>query len=203
MKRFWPSALTPSRKAATFGLLATCTLMLGVLSTCSPKVALLKRVETLGVLRVATLNSPTTYYVGANGLPVGFEYDLAKVFADEMGLKLELMTADTEAEVLDLVLSGRAHLGAGLSVTPAAQNLAVFTPPLRSVALQLVYRSGSPKPKTLYDLEALPIIPADGVAAQSLRELKKINPALSTRSRPRTSSPSTSAITRSCASPSR
>ena len=179
MKHFWPSALVSNRRAGSLALLASCALLLGVLSTCSPRIPLLQRVEALGTLRVATLNSPTTYYVGANGLPVGFEYDLARIFADEMGLKLELMTAESEAEVLDLVLSGRAHLGAGLSVTPAAQAVAVFTPPLRSVALQLVYRSGRPKPKTLYELEALPIIPADGVAAQALRDLKKINPSLS------------------------
>jgi len=51
-------------------LAGACLLLLGTLSTCSPKVPLLQRVETLGVLRVATFNSPTTYYVGPTG-PVG------------------------------------------------------------------------------------------------------------------------------------
>ena len=178
MKLPWPSALFANRAGATLGLLGACVLLLGVLSTCSPKVPLLQRVETLGVLRVATFNSPTTYYVGATG-PVGFEYDLARNFAEALGLKVEILIAESETEVLDLVLAGRAHLGAGLSMTPLSEGIASFTPPLRSTALQLVYRAGRPRPKSLYELEALPIIPAESAAAQVLRDLKKINPSLS------------------------
>jgi membrane-bound lytic murein transglycosylase F len=177
MKRFWPSPLFAQRTAPTLGLLASCVLLLGVLSTCSPRLPLMQRVELLGTVRVATINSPTTYYVGAAG-PVGFEYDLTQEFAETLGLKLEILIADSEAQALDMVLSGRAHLGAGLSMTPAAAAAARFTPALRSTALQLVYRSGQPRPRSLYELDALPLIPADSAAAQALRELKKINPAL-------------------------
>jgi len=177
MKLHWPSARFIRRQGPTLGLLAACALLLGVLSTCSPKVPLIQRVQTLGVLRVATFNSPTTYYVGAAG-PVGFEYDLAKAFAEQLGLKLEILIAESETEVLDLVLTGRAHLGAGLSMTPLTENATTFTPPLRSTVLQLVYRAGRPKPRSLYQLEALPIIPADSAAAEVLRDLKKINPTL-------------------------
>lgn len=178
MKLHGPSALILKRLGPTTGLVALCFLLLGVLSTCSPKVPLLQRVETLGVLRVATFNSPTTYYVGATG-PVGFEHDLTREFAESLGLKLEILIAESESEVLDLVLTGRAHLGAGLSMTPTTEAAASFTPALRSTALQLVYRSGRPRPKTLYDLDGLPLIPADSAAAETLRDLKKINPSLS------------------------
>jgi membrane-bound lytic murein transglycosylase F len=177
MKRYWPSALLKHRATPTVGLLGSCVLLLGVLSTCSPRLPLMQRVELLGTLRVATINSPTTYYVGAAG-PVGFEYDLTQEFAESLGLELEILLADSEADALDLVLSGRAHLAAGLSMTPAAAASAHFTPALRSTALQLVYRNGRPRPRSLYELEALPLIPADSAAAQALRELKKINPTL-------------------------
>jgi membrane-bound lytic murein transglycosylase F len=53
-----------------------------------------------------------------------------------------------------------------------------FTPALRSTALQLVYRGGRTRPKSLYETDALPLVPADSAAAQALRELKKINPTL-------------------------
>ena len=122
---------------------------LGTLSTCSPSVPLLARAHSLGVLRVATFNSPTTYYVGATG-PMGFDYDLARAFAEQQGLKVEILVAESQADVIELVRSGRAHFGAGLSVTPAAEKMVRFTPPLRSTVLQLVYRAGHPKPKTLY-----------------------------------------------------
>lgn len=177
MKLNWPSALSGNRRGATLALLGGCALLLGVLSTCSPKVPLLTRVQTLGVLRVATFNSPTTYYVGAAG-PMGFEYDLTREFAQVLGLKVEIIVAESESEVLDLVLSGRAHLGAGLSMTPTAQSMASFTPPLRSVALQLVYRAGQVRPKSLAELTVRPVVPSDSAAAQMLRTLKAQNPAL-------------------------
>src|SRR5262245_15625105 len=138
MKLNWPSAALLQRVAPAAGLAVAGVLLFGTLSTCSPRRPLLERVETLGVLRVATVNSPTTYYVGATG-PVGFEYDLTRALAEELGLRHEILVADSEAEVIDLVLTGRAHFGAGLTMTPASESLATFTPPLRSTALQLVY----------------------------------------------------------------
>ena len=177
MKHLRLFALPSHRIAQTAGLVAACALLLGVLSTCSPKVPLLQRVQTLGTLRVATFNSPTTYYVGPTG-PVGFEYDLTREFAESKGLKLDILIAESESEALDFVLSGRAHLGAGLSMTPGAESLAHFTQPLRSTALQLVYRAGQPRPRSLYELDALPLVPADSAAAQALAELKRINPTL-------------------------
>ncbi|MGH8481236.1 MAG: membrane-bound lytic murein transglycosylase MltF [Nevskiaceae bacterium] len=161
----------------TAGLAVACILLIAALSTCSPRVPLLQRVQTLGTLRVATLNSPTTYYVGATG-PVGFEYDLTQMFAESLGLKLEVLIAESEREALDLVRTGRAHLGAGLSMTPDAEAIARFTPALRSTALQLVYRAGRVRPRSLYELDALPLVPAGSAAAQALRELKGINPSL-------------------------
>jgi membrane-bound lytic murein transglycosylase F len=177
MKPPWPSALIPSRSTLWWTAVAGGLVLFGSLSTCSPTVPLMTRVQSLGVLRVATFNSPTTYYVGAAG-PMGFEYDLTRAFAHDLGLEVEILVAESPAEVLDLVRSGRAHLGAGVSVTPVAEQLARFTPPLRSTALQLVYRTGRPKPKTLYELDAPLVIPTDSAAAQTLRELTRINPKL-------------------------
>lgn len=177
MKPIWTSAFLSNRNMATLAVLAGCALLFGALSTCSPRVSLLSRVQSLGILRVATFNSPTTYYVGAAG-PMGFEYDVTRAFAHDLGLEVEILVAESPGEVLDLVRSGRAHLGAGISVTPVTERLARFTPPLRSTALQLVYRAGQPKPKTLYELGAPLVITTDSSAAQTLRELARINPKL-------------------------
>ena len=177
MKALWPTAQLLNRTTLAGVALAGGALLFGVLSTCSPTVPLMTRVESLGVVRVATFNSPTTYYVGATG-PMGFEYDLTRAFAHDLGLEIEILVAESPAEVLDLVLSGRAHLGAGISVTPASERLVRFTPPLRSTALQLVYRAGSPKPKSLHELAGPLTIPTDSPAAQTLRELTRQNPKL-------------------------
>lgn len=177
MKPISPPTLAWNRKTA-WSLAFTAGLVLcGTLATCSPKVPLLTRVQALGILRVATFNSPTTYYVGAVG-PMGFEYDLTRSFAHELGLEVEILVAESPAEVLDLVLTGRAHLGAGLSVTPGLEQRVRFTPPLRSTALQLVYRAGQPRPKNLYELGAGLVVPAGSASAETLRELARINPRL-------------------------
>ena len=176
MKSLWPSAIL-ARAGPAAGLALACALLLAALSTCSPRVPLLQRVQTLGTLRVATFNSPTTYYEGATG-PVGFEYDLTREFAESLGLKHEILVAESDREALDLVRTGRAHLGAGLTMTPEARRIARFTPALRSTVLQVVYRAGQPRPRSLYGLDALPLVPADSAAAQALHELKIINPSL-------------------------
>ncbi|MDF3846404.1 lytic transglycosylase F, partial [Pseudomonas citronellolis] len=86
-------ALTPSRVRSAVWILATCIFLL--LSGCSEAKAptALERVQKDGVLRVITRNSPATYFQDRNG-ETGFEYELAKRFADHLGVKLQMETAD-------------------------------------------------------------------------------------------------------------
>ncbi len=177
MKLAQSPTLELNRESARHLALAAGVCVALTLSTCSPRESLLTRVDALRVLRVATLNSPTTYYVGAAG-PTGFEYDLTRSFAHNLGVEVEVLVADSPSEILDLVRSGRAHLGAGLSVTVGREKLVRFTPALRNVAPQMVYRSGQPRPKTLYDLSGTLRVPSDSAAAEVLKGLAVINPQL-------------------------
>ncbi len=47
----------------------------------------LNQILSRGELRISTLNSPLTYTV-SNGTPSGLDYELAKRFADYLGVKL-------------------------------------------------------------------------------------------------------------------
>jgi len=58
-----------------------------------------------------TRNGPTTYYEGADG-PAGLEYDLAKMFADQLGVKL----AGEAGLVIERDLGGRFSVEAHGSV---------------------------------------------------------------------------------------
>ncbi len=84
---------------------ASCALLL---ASCAqgPHLSALEQVRARGKLRVVTLNSPTSYYLGANG-PQGFEFRLANAFAQRLGVKLEV-----EA-VLDAAAAMRAALAQG------------------------------------------------------------------------------------------
>lgn len=113
----------------------------------------LDRVKRSGVLVVATRNSPTTYYEGPEG-PTGFEYDLARRFADELGVKLKIVTYSSLADILEKVSRGEIDFAAaGLTVTESRQQRVRFTPPYQEITQQLVYRMGlDNKPGGLADL---------------------------------------------------
>ena len=132
-----------------------------------------------GELRVATRNSPTTYYLGPEG-PVGIEYDLARGFADWLGVELTIYSLDSIAEMIPEVVSGRAHVAAGgLSVTEKRQERVDFGPPYREVTEQVVYRNGSRRPRSVADLVGGHLEVMSGSShADTLQSLRFEHPAL-------------------------
>ena len=50
----------------------------------------LDSIKQQGVLKVLTLNAASTYYLDNSGAN-GFEYQLAKMFADSLGVKLKMI----------------------------------------------------------------------------------------------------------------
>jgi membrane-bound lytic murein transglycosylase F len=177
MKRLLPPIRMPDRRTLLATGLGAAMVGAGILSTCSPRVPLLTRIGAMGVLRVATLNTPTTYYVGTVG-PTGFEYDLTQALAQDLGVHVEILVADSPAEALQMVANGRAHLAAGLAINPEREKALRFSSPLRKVTPELVYRSGHPRPKSLDDLQGRLRVAADSEAAQTLKELAAEHPGL-------------------------
>lgn len=150
----------------------------GLLSTCSLRIGMMEQVQALGALRVATINSPTTYYEGPAG-PTGFEYDLAHGFAESLGVGLELVLAATPTEALDMVRNGRAHLAAaGVVVTPRRSKEVRFGRPLLKVVPQLVYRMGRSSPADASRIGEGLVVPARSAAADYLANLKSQHPGL-------------------------
>ena len=149
------------------------------LSTCSPSLSSMEQVRRLGVLRVAMTNSPTTYYVGGDGA-TGYEYDLAKTLADQLGVQLEVVLADSAPQAIEMVRSGRAHFAAAaVTVSESREQLVRFTPPVQKVVPQLVYRTGGTKPKDLGALRGQLSVAKGSVHAERLRQLQKtVFPAL-------------------------
>ena len=158
-------------------LIIAISLLLG---TCSEPPPLLTQVKTLGELRVVTRNSPTTYYIGPQGA-TGFEYDLAHLFADFLGVRLRIIVPDNFGGVLRAVADGKAHLAAaGLSITPSRQKRFRFGPPYQMVTQELVYRYGKTRPRDPADLAGGKLVAISGSShADELEQLKKEYPALS------------------------
>ena len=116
----------------------------------------LDQVLQRGELVVAMRVSPTTYFAGPDG-PTGFEYELARAFAERLGVQLRVVVPARFDDLLGMVERGRADLGAaGITVTEARKERLRFGPPYKQVTEQVVYRMGSEiRPRSLEDLNGL------------------------------------------------
>ncbi len=86
----------------------------------------LERIKERGKLIVLTENNANSYYLYRD-TPMGFEYELAKAFADHLGVELEISVPGWSRLFEDL-LSGRGDLiAAGISITEERQALVDFS----------------------------------------------------------------------------
>ncbi len=121
-----------------------------LLGTCTPLPSLIEQIKTLGELRVVTRNGPLAYYRGPDDMPEGPEYELARRFADELGVKLKIAPIRSYAEIYAALTSGHAHLAAaGLRVDSQEIRGVEFGPAYQRVREHLIYRRGAVRPSSL------------------------------------------------------
>ncbi|ROM55193.1 lytic transglycosylase F [Pseudomonas poae] len=151
-----------------------------LLSACVDKPSTLERIKEDGVLRVVTRNSPATYFQDRNG-ETGFEYELVKRFADELGVKLEIETADNLDDLFGQLgkPKGPVLAAAGLVSSEQRQQQVRFSHPYLEVTPQIIYRNGQSRPTNAADLVGKKIMVLKGSThAEQLAALKKQNPAI-------------------------
>ncbi|MGA7800969.1 MAG: membrane-bound lytic murein transglycosylase MltF [Gammaproteobacteria bacterium] len=164
--------------------IALLALLALALSGCGGPTTQLQQVKRSGELVVVTRNGPTTYYEGPNG-PAGFEYDLAKMFADYLGVSLKIKVADNVSDILPMVIGGKADLAAaGLAVTSQRATKIRFGPSYYQVTPQLIYRVGTRPPSSLDELDGHLEVVAGSSNAALLRRLKATHPLLSFHTNP-------------------
>jgi membrane-bound lytic murein transglycosylase F len=128
-------------------LLATIVTLL--LTSCTQPPSLLERIFAAGELRVVTRNSPDAYYIGREG-PLGPAYELARAFAEDLGLPLRLYTVRTREAALAEVAAGRAHLAAaGLSTDTRLPDGVRFAAGYQRIREHLVQRRRALRPRSL------------------------------------------------------
>jgi len=115
---------------------------------------ILQHVQRGGILVVATRQSPTAYYQGADG-PDGFEYALIREFAEHLGVEVRPIFPRTIEALLHATEHGAVHMAAaGLAITPARERRVRFSIPYEFVTEQVIYRRGSARPRSLDDIAA-------------------------------------------------
>jgi membrane-bound lytic murein transglycosylase F len=121
-----------------------------LLGTCTPLPSVIDQIKTLGELRVVTRISPLAFYHGSDELPEGPEFELARRFADELGVTLKITPVHSYAEIYGELTSGRTHLAAAALKVPTKPVAGVeFGPVYQRVKEHLVYRRGSLRPGSL------------------------------------------------------
>ncbi|MCW8107563.1 membrane-bound lytic murein transglycosylase MltF [Alteromonas ponticola] len=120
------------------------------------------------VLKLGTVYGRTTYYIGPDG-PMGFEYELAKGFADYLGLKLQVYPFYSYPALLAQITSGHMDIGAsGDAITPAVSSQFKLGPAYQQVSHKLVFRQGEERPRTLTDLTDTLLVVEGSSHAQTL-----------------------------------
>jgi membrane-bound lytic murein transglycosylase F len=133
----------------------------------------LAQLRARGELRVATLNQPTTYYLGAHG-PQGFEYRLARAFADSLGIQLIIEPARDRVSLRELLAEGRADIAAAqLTADDNWKRIGLATATYQEIQQLVVQRRGRPPPHNIAALNgARVVVRVDSPQLQLLRDLR-------------------------------
>ena len=131
-------------------------------------------IQARGELRVSTIHTPLTYNE-INGKPFGLDYELAKQFADYLGVKLKVTVRQNISQLFDDLDNGNADLlAAGLVYNSERVKNYQPGPTYYSVSQQLVYKVGQYRPRTLGNLTAEQLTVAPGhVVVNDLQTLKE------------------------------
>ncbi len=150
-----------------------------VLSACgeSPQTGeqrTLEEIKSSGQLRIVTRNSPTTWYINADGEPTGFEYDMGQRYSESLNVEPKFIVKDSIGDILDALNSGSADVAAaGLTVLPSRNQKFLPGPTYDSVHQVLVCHRDGYKPEGYDELSAVSImVVADSSYSERLSEIK-------------------------------
>ncbi len=122
------------------------------ITACSQEPSRLERIKQSGEIKVLSRFSPTTYYEGPEGL-VGIEHDLIQLFAKSLNVEAKFILPDSFNQILSLISEGEADIAAaGLTKTEQRERWMRFAPAYQTITEQIVYRSGTKRPKKVSDL---------------------------------------------------
>jgi len=109
------------------------------------------RILTRGEITVITDNSAHGYYIYREE-PMGFEYDLAKAFADYIGVELNVMTPGWDDMFTALKSGAGDFIASSLTRTENREERVDFSSEYMAVQQQVVVRKGSAGPDEAADL---------------------------------------------------
>lgn len=109
----------------------------------------LEGIRKRGVLRVLTRNSPVTYFLH-RGEQAGFDYQMARLAAEALKVRLEVVVPPTFDQLIPWLKEGRGDvIASALTATAERSKVVAFSTPYLYVDEVLVQRAGAAKPESL------------------------------------------------------
>jgi membrane-bound lytic murein transglycosylase F len=138
------------------------------------KFSTLHKIIKAGQITVITRNSAHCYYTYREE-PMGFEYELAKAFADYLGVELKVQIAEDWEEMIPLLEDGTgAIIAAGMTITPKRQKQVAFSDGYMNIQQHIISRRNRAKIKKLEDLSGKTIHVRTATSYQErLEEIQK------------------------------
>jgi membrane-bound lytic murein transglycosylase F len=133
-------------------LAATATLVFCCLPLIQPKLSSLQKARESGSITIATINGPSTYFEDRFGHS-GFEYELAQLFADSLGLSLEVLALEDIESVYRHVEQNKVDFAAsGLRPRAHQSTRFVYSSGYQDVSQKLIYKRGKGRPDSFADI---------------------------------------------------
>lgn len=125
-----------------------------------PATISLKPPSETGILKVATRNGSTTYYLDRHENPIGPEHSLIRDYANARGWQVEWTMLDSTKAVLNSLAEGTTHLAAaGLTHLASRDDQYTRGPAHTEITEQLVcHRGARPLPRTPEDIAGTDIV---------------------------------------------
>lgn len=139
----------------------------------------LEQIKLEGTINILTHHHPTTYHSSSGSL-TGLEFDLIMLFAKRIGVKANFIVPNNFSDILSKLSKNQADIAAaGLTITPTRKKNIRFSSPYQNIKEQIVYRSGTKRPRTITDLSQGILEVAKGTShIGSLNKLKAQYPEL-------------------------
>ena len=146
-----------------------------LLSGCGqhPEPRTLDEIRARGELRVVTVNSPTSYYLGTHGAE-GLEFALTRAFAKELGVTLVITPVANVAAMQAELASKRADIAAAqLTADSTWSRAGDAAEPYEQIEQLVVYRRGENRPRGTLQIESARLaVRAGSPQEQILQKLK-------------------------------
>jgi membrane-bound lytic murein transglycosylase F len=125
-------------------------------------------------ISIITRNNAHCYYIYRDQ-KMGFEYDLAKEFADYLGVKLKIIIIEKWEDMIPRLMSGQGQvIAASLTITPKRKKIIMFSKEYMTTQQQIIVNRENHTIHKLEDLSGKTIYVRKGTSyEEQLKELQK------------------------------